>query len=105
MLLVSPQEAISHQKIVDMLGEDVPEIHDEGPHYAAAEKRWVAAKKLEAELNKHNKDARHKSWMKVQAEAMDIDLSDDDENAWEEDEVRGANLVYSVDGLWLESSR
>lgn len=38
-------------------------------------------------------DARARSWMKSQAEAMELDFSDDDENAWDNDDGEAGSNV------------
>jgi len=90
VLLVSPQETVAYMKIVDLVGDELPDVSDEGPHYTAAERRVVAAKKLEQEMNKASKAARHKSWVRMQSEAMELALdSDEEEGEGSDDEMGG----------------
>ena len=64
--------------IADVIGAEILLWSEEGPFLEEARKRVTVARKLEAEMNKMGKGARDKSWMKQQAQEMEMDLSDDE---------------------------
>jgi len=79
ILFVSPQEHFHLQKVCDIIGSDISVWSEEGPFLEEARKRLVVARKLEAEQNKFGKGARERSWMKQQAEELEMEISDDED--------------------------
>ncbi|EKX44561.1 hypothetical protein GUITHDRAFT_109675 [Guillardia theta CCMP2712] len=78
IMYVTPQEQVHLQKIVDSTGFEIPLRDDDDVYLTSAQKRVHAAKKLEAELNKSGRESRDSSWLRQQAQAMEIDMEESD---------------------------